>query len=177
MTTHQEQVVTGKFQYLIFSPKGSVEGVLLRGARELSQIVFDRHDEATAEDFGQLRTDQKVSVRARLQGPSAKGASEHAVFSYVRLVSVDGRKPGKRSAAAAPSATGRVTRLNYARHGAPNGVVLNTGDFVHTRPEGFAGLKLKVGDKVRAEGESRPMKVGAGRVVEAVRVNGRRVKA
>ena len=31
-------------------------------------------------------------------------------------------------------------RLNYAKHGAANGVVLDNGDFVHTRPDGFAAL-------------------------------------
>jgi hypothetical protein len=67
---------------------------------------------------------------------------------------------------------GTVVRFNYARHGQANGVVLDTGDFVHTKPDGLARLALKVGDKVRAEGRSQPLATGQGRVVEAVRVNG-----
>ncbi|WP_256220106.1 MULTISPECIES: hypothetical protein [unclassified Variovorax] len=66
-------------------------------------------------------------------------------------------------------------RLNYARHGEANGVVLDTGDFVHTRPDGFERLGLKIGDEVRAEGRAQPLATGEGRVIEAVRVNGRPV--
>lgn len=55
----------------------------------------------------------------------------HPVFGYVRLVSIDGRKPIKRIAAKGAAFTGIVTRFNYARHGEPNGVVLDNGDFIH----------------------------------------------
>jgi hypothetical protein len=56
-------------------------------------------------------------------------------------------------------------------------VALDSGDFIHTKPQGISGLKLEVADKVSADGEARPLKVGAGRVVEAIRVNGKRIKA
>ena len=49
--------------------------------------------------------------------------------------------------------------------------MLDNGDFVHTRPQGFARLNLKVGDRVQAEGRVRPLATGEGRVVEAARVN------
>jgi len=176
VASKQEESVNGEFQYLIFSPKGAVEGVLLDVEREPTQIVFDRHDEESSGDFETLKQGQKVVVRAKREGPSPKGESKHAVFGYVRLISIDGRKPNKRKAAKGAAFTGVVTRFNYARHGEPNGVVLDTGDFVHTKPEGLVGLKLKVGDKVSADGESRSLEVGGGRVVEAVRVNGKRIK-
>ena len=76
---------------------------------------------------------------------------------------------------AGPAVTGAVARLNYARHGEPNGVVLGTGDFVHLEPDGMRRLGLQVGDAVTATGEAKPMARG-GRVVEAETVNGVRLK-
>ncbi len=70
------------------------------------------------------------------------------------------------------SVSGKVVRLNHARHGAPNGVLLDSGDFVHTRPDGFETLGLKVGDMLEAEGPARPLATGTGRVIEAHRANG-----
>jgi hypothetical protein len=172
----QEESVNGKFKHLIFSPKGSVEGVLLDVDRKPAQIVFARRDGASSGDFASLKKGQKIVVQAIRQGPSPKGPSDHAVFGYVRLVSVDGRKPVKRAVAAHDGYTGVVKRFNYARHGEPNGVVLNTGIFVHTKPQGLAALKLKVGDKISAEGNARALQAGGGQVVEAVMVNGKRIR-
>lgn len=176
VASKQEESIEGAFQHLIFSPKGLVEGVLICVDDQPAQLVFDRHDEMSSRDFETLSKDQTVVVRAKRQGPSPKGESEHKVYAFIRLVSVDGRKPIKRKIPKGPAFKGTVARFNYARHGEPNGVVLDTGDFIHTKPQGFAELRLKLGDKVGADGESRFLGVGRGRVVEAVRVNGRRMK-
>ena len=72
----------------------------------------------------------------------------------------------------ADGASGTVVRFNYARHGEANGVVLDSGDFVHTRPDGFALLGFEIGMHVEADGESRALVGGAGRVIEARVVNG-----
>ena len=66
-------------------------------------------------------------------------------------------------------------RLNFARHGEANGVVLDSGHFIHTKPDGMAKLKLEVGDRVEADGEARPLSTGTGQVVEASVVNGKPV--
>jgi hypothetical protein len=108
------------------------------------------------------------------EGPSPKGEAGHTVYRFERLASIDGEAP--RHAQLDERIDGTVVRLNYARHGEPNGVVLDTGDFIHTKPDGFARLGLKVGDKVRAEGRAQPLATGEGRVVEAVRVNGQAVR-
>ncbi len=68
-----------------------------------------------------------------------------------------------------------VARLNFAKHGEPNGVVLDSGDFIHLKPDGMRQVGLKIGDRVEATGEARPMELGH-RVVEAVEVNGVRLK-
>ncbi len=176
MEANQEESVNGKFQYLIFSPKGSVEGVLLNVDRKPAQIVFARQDAAAPRGFTGLKKGQRVVVQAKRHGPSPKGESDHAVFGFISLTSIDGRKPAKRAAETPAGFTGVVKRINYARHGEPNGVVLDTGIFVHTKPEGFAALKLKVGDKIRADGAARALQTGGGQVVEATLVNGKRIR-
>ena len=47
---------------------------------------------------------------------------------------------------------GVVTRLNYARHGEANGVVLDGGDFLHLKPDGMKRVELKVGQPIKAHG-------------------------
>lgn len=162
--------VEGRFQHLIYSPKGHIEGVLIDTDGVLTQFVFDRHDEDAAAAFAGLKSGQALVIEGIEEGPSPKGDAEHTVYRFERLASVDGKVP--RQVDTAGSIDGKVVRFNYARHGQANGVVLDTGDFVHTKPAGLARLALKVGDKVRAEGRSQPLATGQGRVVEAVRVNG-----
>ena len=65
-----------------------------------------------------------------------------------------------------------MARLNFTRHGEPNGVVLDTGDFVHLKPHGLRAAGLGVGDRVTAAGPAKPLAGGAGRAVEAEEVNG-----
>ena len=177
MSPKQDELVSGKFQYLVFSPKGSVEGILLDVDDEPAQIVFERGDDVSPRAFEPLKKGQAVVLRASRQGKSPKGESAHGVFAYGRLVSVDGRKPAPKKAVKAAAFTGTVTRFNFARHGEPNGVFLNCGDFIHTKPHGLAPLKLTIGSKVRADGPSRPLRTGRGAVVEATSVNGKRIKA
>lgn len=98
------------------------------------------------------------------EGPSSgKGDAVHTVHDPARLVSVDGKlaeqSPEDNEVA------GTVVRFNYTKHGALNGVVLDSGDFVHTRPHGFEAMKLEVGQLVHVEGPVRPMQCGLGRVI------------
>ncbi len=154
MASKPGKSIIGKFAHLVYSPKGAVEGVLLDVGRKPAQIVFEKCDEQSARAFEDLKKGQKVVLKAKRLGPSPKGEAEHPVFSYIRLVSVDGIKPTARKRAKGTTFSGTVVRFNYARHGARNGVVLDTGDFVHTRPEGLVGLKIKLGDKVSADGDT-----------------------
>jgi hypothetical protein len=171
-----QYAIEASFKHLIFSPHGGVEGVLLESADGPLQLVFERHDEASPLAFDAVREGQTVVVDAAPQGPSDKGEGAHPVYLHRRLRSVDGRKPAKPKAAAGAAYQGTVVRFNYARHGAPNGVVLDTGDFIHTRPDGLARLKLKIGDVVRADGDAQLLASGTGWAVEAVSVNGRKIK-
>ncbi|WP_218509825.1 hypothetical protein [Variovorax sp. dw_308] len=163
--------VEGRFHHLVYSPKGAIEGLLIDTDGVPTQFVADPHDPSVAEQFTGLREGQALVIEGTEAGPSPKGEALHTVYRFERLVSVDG-KPPKPARPHDDEVTGTVVRFNYARHGAANGVVLDSGDFIHTRPEGMERLGLKIGDKVRATGEARPLVTGAGRVVEARSVNG-----
>ncbi|MEH3087780.1 MAG: hypothetical protein PGN26_14875 [Xylophilus ampelinus] len=159
-----------QFRHPVYSPKGAIEGLLVEHAGATAQVVCEDPDPATAAALAALRPGQALRLAAAPAQASDKGAPAHPVYRLERLLAVDGQAP----ADADPGRiAGTVVRFNYAKHGAANGVVLDSGDFVHTRPAGLEGLGLKVGDRVEAEGEARPLAAGGGRVVEARSVNGR----
>jgi hypothetical protein len=143
---------------------------------EPTQFMCDAHDQAASTGLADLQEGQTVVLEGTATEASPKGASApHPVYHLKRLVSVDGRPA---TAPRVPARlSGTVVRFNYAKHGAPNGVVLDNGDFVHTRPEGLERLGLQIGDTVEAEGDARPLAVGTGRVLEARVVNGQPVGA
>ena len=66
---------------------------------------------------------------------------------------------------------GNVARIHYAKHGQPNGVVLESGEFIHLRPHGMAAIGVGVGAKVSAKGELRMTVLGT-RMLEAHHANG-----
>jgi hypothetical protein len=162
--------IEGQFQHLIYSPTGGIEGVLIDTDGVSTQFVTDPHDPAIADLFGTLRSGQTLVLEGSEAGPSSKGEPAHFVYDFMRLASVDD-KPALMPQPLG-STTGTVVRLNYAKHGEANGVVLDSGDFVHIRPDSFDQLGLKVGDKIKAEGEARALVTGTGRVIEAHTVNG-----
>lgn len=165
------QNVEGRFEHLIYSPRGDIEGVLLKADAGPLQIVFDRHDATAAQPFMVLQPGDTVRLQAPAEPPSDKGEAMHPVHRFEQLLSVNGHAPAA-SGEEGPPYSGTVARLNYARHGEPNGVVLGNGYFIHTRPHGMAALQLKPGDAVQADGEARPLVTGQGWVVEATVVNG-----
>ncbi len=161
--------VEGHVQHLIYSPKGTIEGLMIDSEGAPVQFVVDAHDVAALHSLSSVRPGQLVVIDGTLAPPSPKGDAEHEVYHWEQLVSVDGHDaspPPDRH-----TLSGTVARLNYARHGAPNGVVLDSGDFIHTKPEGFERLALQVGDAVRAEGPTRPLAGGPAQVMEAHIVN------
>jgi hypothetical protein len=118
-----------------------------------------------------------LKLRVVPQGPSPKGRAEHPVYEFGELLSIDGSKPVKPKTRPGPAYQGKVVRFNFAKHGAANGVVLDSGDFIHTKPEGMAKLRLKIGDLVEADGDAQRLVDDAGWAVEATVVNGKVVKA
>ena len=161
-------VLAGRLRHPIYSPKGDLEGLFVDVEDVAVQFVVAH---GASEAIADYRPGQSIVLEGQSAPPSPKGDAEHEVYLLHRVVSIDGRELGSGQAEDA-AARGTVVRFNYARHGAPNGVVLDTGDFVHTRPEGFESLGFEIGMHVEAHGESRPLRDGLGRVVEASIVNG-----
>lgn len=154
-------------QYYNFSPKGGLEGLLVKTGRTVAQVVCPPHLSAALARA--VAEGDKVRLSVSPAQPSDKGEAEHPMYELLEVPGTDRAEPD------VPVA-GTVARLNYAKHGEANGVVLDSGDFVHLKPDGMRQLKLKVGDVVTAVGETRPMDLGH-RVMEAASVNGMAVKA
>ena len=153
-----------------FSPTGGVEGLLVEALGKFTQIVF-AHDKGT-ELARDLSLGETVDLIVASKAPSPKGKAEHPVYQFISMAQVG--KSGDLSDRSSSEATGLVSRVNYARHGQANGVVLDSGDFIHLKPDGMRQITLRVGDQVEAKGKARRMELG-GRVIEAKSINGVRL--
>jgi hypothetical protein len=147
-------------------PKGFYEGFLLKSGKNVVQINFPKEH---LHSFADGRAPEgEISVEVEAEEPW--GTPAHEVFRLVRVVDNGGRKaekdhhlPGKFS--------GRIERLNYALHGEVNGGILESGDFLHLKPEGAQAIGLVVGMAVEARGATKPTP-GGRFVIEADEVNG-----
>jgi hypothetical protein len=165
----------GALQEFNFSPKGGIEGFLLHSEGQTVQVnVTPDVGFAVVRGIG-----QNVEATVELDSDSVThGKGDHPVYSLVTLTGTDGKALIHAAAGDAETATvhGVVKRINYDRHGAANGLVLESGDFVHLEPEGMKSIGLKVGDTVTAEGAAALMPLGQ-QVIEAKTVNGVAVMA
>jgi hypothetical protein len=166
MTT-QPEFISGTCQQLLFSPKGEIEGVLLKAKSGIVQLVF------APEGGGELMRGKAPGSRLRVlaladRSPKARSAA-HAVYRFECFADAGGlalapADPGQ------ATIKGMVTAVHFARHGEPNGVVLEGGEFIHLRPKGMAQLALEVGSRVIAIGAVRNTVLGT-RMMEARWVN------
>jgi hypothetical protein len=166
---HAIEKFRGVLQEFNLSPKGGIEGFVLHSEGQTVQVnVSSDVGFAVVRGIG-----QNVEATVAAEPATAKHSKgEHPVFSLVTLKGADG-KALIHSAGDGAIATvqGVVKRINYTRHGEANGVVLESGDFVHVKPAGMKRVALKVGDHVTAEGTSASMPLGQ-LVIEAKTVNG-----
>ena len=167
--------LTGTFEQVIYSPRGGVEGFVLSVDGKPVQFVLDRDDEKSAILISSLAKGQRVAAAGDELPPSPKGVGAHPVRAFRKVLTVDGAAP-KKIAPKPAGYSGKIVRLNFARHGAPNGFVLDTGDFVHVRPDGFSRLDLTIGDRVDADGDAHFLSTGNGWAVEATSVNGKALR-
>jgi hypothetical protein len=166
MAANQEFIV-GTLQQLLFSPKGEIEGALLKVKGSTVQLVFG------TEGATELMRSKAPGARLRVlaaadRSPKTKG-SAHPVYRFECLADAAGlalapADPGQ------ATIKGLVTALHFARHGEPNGVILEGGEFIHLRPRGMAQLALEVGSRVIAIGTARGTALGT-RMLEARWVN------
>ena len=165
--------IEGSFQHLLYAPNGEIEAVILRSGPRWLQIAIDKRDRQAVSAFESMAPDQMVVVRAAPRAGSGLGRSGYPVYDFSALEFIDGRRAPVSNGRPVAAFRGRVVRLNYARQGQPNGVVLDTGDFIHTRTEGMARLRLQIGDLVEADGQAQRLADNRGWAVEAAHVNGR----
>ena len=163
------EFITGICRQWLFSPKGEIEGVLLAVKGAVIQLVLDPKTGAA------LVCNSAVGKRVRAlatadQSPKTAGAA-HPVYKFVSFADAAGQPVDPPGAASAKAVLkGVVAALHFARHGEPNGVVLETGEFIHLRPHGMALLGLGVGAEVRAVGSLRQTALGLP-MLEAHQVN------
>jgi hypothetical protein len=165
--SHKVQIesLNGQLQRLLFSPKGDIEGLLLTVASQPIQVSM----EPGSVDANVLNeaVGKPIEVKASLDtSPKAK-KGEHPVYelhSITKLAGKSFKSNGTRHI------SGVVVGIHYAKHGEPNGVILDSGEFIHTRPHGMKKLKLQVGSKVVAHGDARTTVLGT-TLMEAHEVN------
>jgi len=168
----QAEFLEGTCRQFLFSPKGAIEGVLMRVERKLVQVSM------TAEQGAVLslltRPGQRLRVRAELDRSGKAAESTHPVYKFEALADAEGQAlqwPATPTDHDATTITGIVAHVHFARHGQPNGVVLEGGEFIHLRPPGMAASGLIVGAAVNATGELRTTLLNT-RMLEAQQVNG-----
>jgi hypothetical protein len=159
----------GRVESFNISPKGGYEGLLLIEGEQIVQVNFAR--EAAAE-ISELAPHGAEITAVCEEEESKKGKAAHEVLRLVRLESVRGSWPAKENGDG--RFRGRVVRLNYALHGEVNGGVLDSGDFLHLKPQGAQAIKLEAGMRVEGHGKTKPLGNGR-RIIEAEEVNGTRI--
>lgn len=156
---------------LNFSPKGTVEGLQVEADDEFAQIVFSR--ETGNEIARTITIGQTLDLVVETGHSSTSSGSFHPVYQFISRKRCE--KPGDAATPQSGVIIGVVARLNYARHGKANGVVLDSGDFIHLKPAGMRRIELNIGDRIEANGTSQMMELG-GRIVEPTTINGVRLK-
>jgi hypothetical protein len=148
----------GSIQSLNVSPKGFYEGFLLKTSKGTIQVNLPK-EQAHGLDQ-EWQPGSELAVEVELEEPW--GMPEHPVYRLAHPIE---------SKNASGKFSGRVERLNYALHGEVNGGILESGDFLHLKPEGARAVGLKPGLSVKGNGKTKPM-VGGHLVIEADEVNG-----
>jgi hypothetical protein len=156
----------GQLQQLLFSPKGGIEGLLVTIGTKSIQLSMDPEEA----DSGVLADSvgQSIEVEGSADHSPKTRDAAHPVYKLEVITKLAG-KAVKAKVSARP-VSGVVASIHYARHGQPNGVMLESGEFIHTRPPGMKKLKLEVGSKVVAQGELRMTVLGTP-LIEASEVN------
>ena len=163
------ELISGTCQQLLFSPKGGIEGALVKVKGKTVQIsVTPDLGAALARVTGPARR-LRVLAEADHSPKTADGA--HPVYKLESLADAAGQAiEWPEFDSADTTIKGVVATLHFARHGEPNGVVLETGEFIHLRPHGMALVGLGIGSKIIAVGKQRMTILGT-RMLEAQQVN------
>lgn len=163
------EFINGICTMVLFSPKGAVEGAMMKHNRQLVQVNV-RPDLGDALARAAVPGNRLRLLAAPDQSPKTQH-SRHPVFNATSMANAVGEAitPSKVEHADVRIA-GVVASVHFARHGQPNGVLLEGGDFIHLGPTGMEKAKLTEGSAVNAVGELRTTRLGT-RLLDAHRVN------
>jgi hypothetical protein len=160
--------VQGVLREFNLSPGGVVEGFLLHTDKGTVQVNV-----APEVGFAVVRGIEQ-NVEAVVAPEKLKGRrGGHPVYRLVTLRGANGQaiicaEPGE---AQDVSMQATVKRINYARNGLADGVILDSGDFIHLERIAMKKCGLKPGDTVTVEGTARRMPLG-NLLIKARRING-----
>jgi len=168
MSKHRE-FINGTCQQLLFSPKGGIEGILVKMKGKILQVSM------RPETGAMLAFVTVPGKRVRLlavpdHSPKTSKAS-HPVYLFESFADATGHSV--ELADTDPENTtikGIVAAFHFARHGQANGVILEGGDFIHLKPQGMVQSGLVIGSKVNAVGKVRKTLLGT-RLLESRHVN------
>ncbi|WP_031498320.1 hypothetical protein [Bryobacter aggregatus] len=152
---------SGTIQAMNLSPKGRYRGFLLKTSKGTVQINLPKGKTNDLLKPG-------VEIAAEVEEEESRGKRGHRVFRLLHLLKENGGNGHSQF-------SGKVLSLNYARHGEVNGGILDSGDFLHLKPEAARAVALKVGMEVTGVGHTKPMAgdhAGDHLVIEAEEVNG-----
>jgi hypothetical protein len=161
----KSEILSGRLEQLLFSPKGGIEGLLLKVDAKSIQVSM-KPGSADANALNEA-VGKPIEVRACADHSPKTKDGAHPVYRLDSITKLAGR--AFRSNGVRPI-EGVVSHIHYAKHGEPNGVILESGEFIHTRPPGMKKLNLHVGSKVSAHGEARTTVLGTSSI-EADEVN------
>ena len=167
--TKPTEFINGTCQRFLFSPKGAIEGALIKQKDTLVQVTFGPDQGAAFANAAGVGKRVRILAVPDHSPKTANGV--HPVYRFESFADISGQGvdlPKAHSGKA--KVDGIVVALHFARHGQPNGVMLESGEFIHLRPEGMARTGLEVGSEVRATGELRMTQLGTP-LLEAHRVN------
>jgi hypothetical protein len=168
-TKPPSEFITGTVQQLLFSPKGGIEGALVKVRGAVLQISFDP---TTGNTFAKTAgAGKRLRVHAVPDHSPKTADGEHPVYQFESFADAAGNAlEWVEADNDHTTVKGVVASIHYARHGQPNGVVLESGEFIHLRPHGMAQVGLGIGARVTAIGAARMTVLGT-QMLEAHTVN------
>jgi hypothetical protein len=162
------RTLSGRLRQILFSPKGGLEGLVLEVRDKSLQVSMDP---GSVDPVALERAVGKaIEVQAQQDHSPKTRHGAHPVYQ-LRVINKLGGKPYAPRDREATAIRGVVAPIHYAKHGEPNGVILEDGEFVHTRPDGMRKLNLEIGAKVVVRGDTRMTVLGTS-LIEASEVNG-----
>jgi hypothetical protein len=195
--------LSGSVEWFNHSPKGAYDSLMLKSGDKLVQVNFPPG--AAADVAKAVPVGDSIRVVAEAEEAKGDHAVFKAQsITDAKGVKMDLRglepaepgkpkpKPGKpkpgepkglkpkpqepEETQAMERIAGKITRLNYARHGEVNGAVLESGDFVHLGPKVSQELKLAVGQELAVEGPATAMPSGGKAIEHPTKVNGKAIQ-